>query len=233
MVYNKINNMQKRKISILILILLPLSFFLLIYLQNLLNYKLTFIEIEAGKFVPKQLRLEQMAVVAIFLNILPNLLLFYFWFKILKFKSQDIGFIKPKLKPFIFWVLITSIMAIIYLMGSIFLKGKIEIDNHYQNIDKFLISFFLEMSPLVFLEEFIYRGLIFKIFSSRMNIFWTIVLQAIIFGLSHHMVSGTIAGISSMVVAGIILGLARYYSKSIWPGTVGHLINNFVVFYIR
>lgn len=86
-------------------------------------------------------------------------------------------------------------------------------------------------------EELFFRYFLFKIILVRyykMNINAAIFLQAIIFG-GFHLTNSvftdqkpttTAIQMLSATVAGVVQGYAYYYSNSIIPGVVSHLLNN-------
>lgn len=73
-----------------------------------------------------------------------------------------------------------------------------------------------------FTEEFIFRGVIFKTLNKNISILWTIIIQAIFFGLFHgNLIQGTYA-----TFLGLVFGYITYRTKSLWPAIVMHIINN-------
>ncbi|SHH74089.1 hypothetical protein SAMN02745135_01917 [Caloranaerobacter azorensis DSM 13643] len=71
-------------------------------------------------------------------------------------------------------------------------------------------------------EEFLYRGLIYKRFIKDINIWAAIIIQAILFGLSHL---NLIQGIYTFLF-GIALGLIYHWVKSIWAPIIIHITFN-------
>ena len=73
-----------------------------------------------------------------------------------------------------------------------------------------------------FVEEFIFRGVIFKILNKNISALWSIIIQAILFGVFHlNLIQG---GYASLM--GILFGYVTYKTKSIWPAIVMHISNN-------
>ena len=73
-----------------------------------------------------------------------------------------------------------------------------------------------------FTEEFIFRGVIFKTLNKNISILWTIIIQALFFGLFHgNLIQGTYA-----TLLGLVFGYITYKTRSLWPSVVMHMINN-------
>jgi len=73
-----------------------------------------------------------------------------------------------------------------------------------------------------FVEELIFRGLIYKTLIKKFSVLWTIIIQAILFGLFHfNLIQSAYA-----TLMGILLGYAVYKTKSIWPAVLMHIVNN-------
>lgn len=75
-----------------------------------------------------------------------------------------------------------------------------------------------------FTEEFIFRGIIYKTLNKRISVKWSIILQAVLFGVFHmNFIQGAYA-----TVLGILFGYLTYKSKSIWPAIIMHITNNLI-----
>ena len=73
-----------------------------------------------------------------------------------------------------------------------------------------------------FTEEFIFRGVIFKTLNKNISIIWTIIIQAVFFGLFHgNLIQGTYA-----TLLGLVFGYITYKTRSLWPAVVMHMTNN-------
>lgn len=73
-----------------------------------------------------------------------------------------------------------------------------------------------------FIEEFIFRGVIFKTLNKNISIIWTIIIQAVFFGLFHgNLIQGTYA-----TLLGLVFGYITYKTRSLWPAVVMHMTNN-------
>ena len=73
-----------------------------------------------------------------------------------------------------------------------------------------------------FAEEFLFRGVVYKTLSKNISIKWTIIIQAVFFGIFHgNLIQGTYAA-----VLGIIFGFVTYKTKSLIPAIIMHMVNN-------
>ena len=71
-------------------------------------------------------------------------------------------------------------------------------------------------------EEFLFRGVIYNTLNKKISIKWTIIIQAILFGVFHgNLVQGTYA-----TLLGLIFGYVTYKTKSLWPAIIMHMANN-------
>lgn len=75
-----------------------------------------------------------------------------------------------------------------------------------------------------FAEEFLFRGVIYNTLRKKISIRWTIIIQAILFGVFHfNLVQGTYA-----TLLGLVFGYITYKTKSLWPAIIIHMVNNSV-----
>ncbi|HET7269757.1 MAG TPA: type II CAAX endopeptidase family protein [Rubrobacter sp.] len=74
-------------------------------------------------------------------------------------------------------------------------------------------------------EELLFRGVLYT-WLRRWGVTVAMVFSALIFGLNH----GINVVFPATVVLGLLLALAYERSRSIWPGVVGHVLYNFLVF---
>jgi membrane protease YdiL (CAAX protease family) len=81
------------------------------------------------------------------------------------------------------------------------------------------------LPPII--EETIFRGFIFPAISTRTGVIWGAILSSLLFGAFH--------GQANVFVYTAILGLLLCFmyvrTKSIIPGMVLHMLNNFLAFY--
>lgn len=75
-----------------------------------------------------------------------------------------------------------------------------------------------------FAEEFLFRGVIYNTLSKEISIKWTIIIQAILFGVFHfNLVQGAYA-----TLLGLVFGYITYKTKSLWPAIIVHMVNNLI-----
>lgn len=73
-------------------------------------------------------------------------------------------------------------------------------------------------------EELLFRSIMFRFAAKKMvgNIFWPIMLTAVLFGSIHF----NVVGFPSLVLAGLILGYIYYLTRSLWLSIFAHSIIN-------
>lgn len=75
-----------------------------------------------------------------------------------------------------------------------------------------------------FAEEFLFRGVIYNTLSKKISIKWTIIIQAILFGVFHfNLVQGAYA-----TLLGLVFGYITYKTKSLWTAIIVHMVNNLI-----
>lgn len=75
-----------------------------------------------------------------------------------------------------------------------------------------------------FAEEFLFRGVIYNTLSKKISIRWTIIIQAILFGVFHfNLIQGVYA-----TLLGLVFGYVTYKTKSLWPAVIMHILNNLI-----
>ena len=73
-------------------------------------------------------------------------------------------------------------------------------------------------------EEVLFRGVIYNTLNRKISVRWTIIIQAIFFGIFHgNLVQGLYA-----TLLGLIFGYVTYKTKSLWPAITMHIVNNLV-----
>ncbi|MBE6053350.1 MAG: CPBP family intramembrane metalloprotease [Clostridium sartagoforme] len=75
-----------------------------------------------------------------------------------------------------------------------------------------------------FAEEFLFRGVIYNTLSKKISIKWTIIIQAILFGIYH----GNIIQGSYATLLGLVFGYVTYKTRSLWPAVIIHMVNNLI-----
>lgn len=73
-------------------------------------------------------------------------------------------------------------------------------------------------------EELLFRGVIYNTLNRKISVKWTIIIQAIFFGVFHgNLIQGLYA-----TLLGVIFGYVTYKTKSLWPAITMHIVNNLV-----
>ena len=75
-------------------------------------------------------------------------------------------------------------------------------------------------------EEIFFRGYMQPAMIKSFGPFGGIMITSIIFGLSHSQYMNYSVALVAVTVIGIVLGVTRYYTKSIMPGIFAHFFNN-------
>lgn len=76
------------------------------------------------------------------------------------------------------------------------------------------------------IEEIVFRGFVFPAFASRLGFWQGAVLSSLLFGLAHLQANITIY----TLVLGVLLCIMYSKLKSIWPGIIFHMLNNYLAF---
>jgi membrane protease YdiL (CAAX protease family) len=77
-----------------------------------------------------------------------------------------------------------------------------------------------------FLEETIFRGFLFPALAKRTGVVWGAILSSVVFGLAHGQAN---IGVYTFVL-GLLLCFLYVRTKSIIPGIMLHMVNNFLAF---
>jgi len=73
-----------------------------------------------------------------------------------------------------------------------------------------------------FCEEIFFRGFVFQGLRNGMPVGTAIVFSALLFGVAH----ADPGSFAILFIIGIALAFLRWYTKSIWPGMILHMLNN-------
>ncbi len=90
-------------------------------------------------------------------------------------------------------------------------------------------------------EEMMFRGFVLPKLSSHMEFWWANVIQALLFMAMHLPNWITVNGFqpkllgmsASVLVIGLLLGWLLRRTNSLWPPVVVHIINNFLVSFLK
>ena len=90
---------------------------------------------------------------------------------------------------------------------------------------QFALTLLVAGLAVPFGEELVFRGVLYT-WLRRWGVVVALLVSALIFGLSH----GINVVFPATVVLGLLLAFAYERSGSIWPGVVGHILYNLIVF---
>lgn len=77
-----------------------------------------------------------------------------------------------------------------------------------------------------FIEETVFRGFIFPVFAQRWGLWIGAVASSLLFGIAHMQLNITLY----TFVLGLLLCMMYNRLKSIWPGIIFHMLNNYLAF---
>ncbi|MBJ7347085.1 MAG: CPBP family intramembrane metalloprotease [Thermoleophilaceae bacterium] len=82
------------------------------------------------------------------------------------------------------------------------------------------------LAPAV--EEFFFRGFIYKALSNRLGVVFAALLSSVFFGMLHwdFSTSARLLAVVPLTLFGVILVMTYYYTGSIYPGIALHATNN-------
>ena len=145
---------------------------------------------------------------------------------------QALGFKSFDVKQAVFWV-VTLFLAIIVL--NLVYQDIINIFHlHVQTNDQLILEqskhaplttyatliVSVVIAPLC--EEVFFRGFVFPGFLRGMSLGWAIVLSALIFAIAH----ADPGSFAVLFCIGLALAFLRWYTRSLWPCILLHLLNN-------
>ena len=80
------------------------------------------------------------------------------------------------------------------------------------------------LGPIV--EEIVFRGILLKMFGAAVGVFFSIVITALLFSVSHAISQADMVQVIYTFVLGILLGVVRYKSTSLWSAIAVHMSFN-------
>jgi uncharacterized protein len=117
-------------------------------------------------------------------------------------------------------------MLIVQLLSAIFPSQYV---SFLETMDAIVDAPFLAVLLAVVIvaplfEEVMFRGLVYDALQKRMNIYLSVILAGLFFGIYHlNIFQGTYA-----TLIGIIMGLSLVWTKSIWAPIIIHFVNNLI-----
>ncbi|WP_291582664.1 CPBP family intramembrane glutamic endopeptidase [Clostridium sp. UBA6640] len=124
------------------------------------------------------------------------------------------------------WLVNSGVLALLQLNGLFMeqFQAMNEILDPLTKENLFIMILVIGIvAPLV--EEFLFRGVIYRTLSKNISIPVTIIIQGILFGIYHgNLIQGVYASL-----LGIIFGFITYKTQSLWPVIITHMTNNTIV----
>lgn len=177
-------------------------------------------------------------------DIIGSMLFLFIFFIFVKRKAKgnfkEYGFVISNFKS----IISSFFIAVILVSINTFISKKIAGEKHYLNEYSFLIKFFVYWLLIPISEEIFFRGMLQTLLAKKikktfrffkLNLSFSIILTAIIFGLSHgtlffytFSVFKTILVIIFTTILGLFLGYFREKEKSLYPSIVMHISYNSV-----
>lgn len=88
----------------------------------------------------------------------------------------------------------------------------------------FIVIIFAVVIVAPLFEEIMFRGIVFDSLNKRMNVYISIIIAGLFFGIYHmNIFQGTYA-----TLIGIVMGFSLVWTKSIWAPMIIHFVNNLV-----
>lgn len=118
-------------------------------------------------------------------------------------------------------VLFCAILAVLHLIGAYRITGVASWS--------VMVSPFFGTIVLGFLEEILFRGILFRILQDWLGSWFALLLSVIIFALAHGANDGiTPVALASLAAAGLLLGAAYMLTGRLWLGIGIHIGWNFI-----
>ena len=154
------------------------------------------------------------------------------------FKLSDIGFTSFKWS-YLGWAILGFILGGMTYYGLSLLLTNIGIpktsnwgmDIKYENIFQFILIIIYAVIAAPIVEEIFFRGLIISYFGKLTKNWIAGIISVLLFTFYHYLGFGLYIGILFIPIA-IIPTVLFLWKKSIIPGLIWHMINNFFVFVV-
>lgn len=127
-----------------------------------------------------------------------------------------------------FLLLVTLIFAIVSALVPSFNADQAQVNEFTQptTTSAMRISFLALVILPPFFEEVIFRGFIFPAFTRRLGIIGGALMTSLLFAVAHWQLNVSLY----TLILSLLLCFMYYKLRSIWPGIVLHMINNFIAF---
>lgn len=129
--------------------------------------------------------------------------------------------------PIGFIILATAVLYALQFLVPGFDMNQAQTNEFTQNAgaSRNLALVALVLLPPIF-EETIFRGFIFPAFAKRTGLIWAAVISSALFGLAHFQANISVY----TMILGLILCALYVRTKSIVPGILVHMVNNYLAF---
>ncbi len=171
------------------------------------------------------------AVAAILYIIIAYFLLKLLVEKILKLKLVDVNIPKPKFS--LKWILIgfalpTAVTCIYFMFPGTLVYNKASL------LSTFSIGVLYTGLAAAFVEEMVFRGVVFSLLEKRWDSKVAIIVPSLLFGIVHVLGMGySVGSILLVVVAGTMVGvmfsIVMLDTRSIWNSGIVHMLWNVII----
>jgi membrane protease YdiL (CAAX protease family) len=138
--------------------------------------------------------------------------------------------IKTILSSYVFYIAISIVIATFLYSINLSLPGY-EAQESYiplfgNNILGFIIAFLFIAIIAPFLEEFFFRGFIYRVFTKTWPVWIGSLMTAVLFALIHFQ----LASFFPLLLLGLILNYTYHKTGSVWTAVAFHSLNNSIAF---
>lgn len=95
------------------------------------------------------------------------------------------------------------------------------------DIPGFVFAFLIAVIIAPIVEEIFFRGFVLSTLVKEISPFWGVAITALIFASVHF----EFQSIMPLLILSVVLNVLFVKTKSIWPGIVFHIFNNFMAFF--
>jgi len=177
------------------------------------------------------------SLVLILINAVGTIFILRHFLRAYKVNWEKLGLKKFNFLPTLGYILLGFILLSILVTGTYWLVQLIfphfnvnqpqinEFTKAITPIDQKISLLSLVVIP-AFIEEIVFRGFVFPAFSVRFGIYWGAIITSILFGLAHFQLNVIIY----TLILSLILCMMYYRLRSIWPGIIFHMLNNYLAY---
>ena len=127
-----------------------------------------------------------------------------------------------------FLVLVAGAFALLQVLFPHFNSGQAQVNQFTQphNAQSLRLSFLALVVIPPFIEETVFRGFIFPALTKRLGLIGGAVVTSVLFAVAHWQLNVSIY----TLILSLLLCFMYYKLRSIWPGIVLHMLNNYIAF---